>query len=232
MDDWERFNETTLPEKERFYSNLNMEDIIDTDYMQAKRICKDFEIKLLGEYHVFYFKSDTLLLADAFENFRKMCLKIYHLDPVKFLSVLKTTEVKLELLVDIEILLMVEKRSRWRICHAFHWYAKADNKYMNDYDKNKESSYLKYWDVNHLYGWEMSQKLPINKFEWTEDTSQFNEDFINNYSHVSDEGYFLEVDVQYPEKLHELHNVLPFLPERMKIEKASIKSWINFEKSS
>ena len=89
MDDWERFNETTLPEKERFYSNLNMEDIADTDYMQAKRICKDFEIKNLGEYHVFYLKIDTLLLVDAFENFRKMCLKIYHLDPVKFLSVLK-----------------------------------------------------------------------------------------------------------------------------------------------
>ena len=90
---------------------------------------------------------------------------------------------------------------------------------MKDYDKNKELSYLRYWDVNNLYGWAMSQKLPVNNFEWIEDTSQFNKDFIKSYIEKSDEGYFLEVDVQYPEKLHELHNDLPFLPERVKIEK-------------
>ena len=90
---------------------------------------------------------------------------------------------------------------------------------MKDYDKNKESSYLQYWDVNNLYGWVMSQKLPVNNFEWIEEASQFNEDFIKNYNEESDEGYFFEVDVQYLEKLHELHNDLPFLPERMKIEK-------------
>ena len=90
---------------------------------------------------------------------------------------------------------------------------------MKEYAKNKESSYLKYWDVNNLYNWTMSQKLPVNKFEWMKDTSQFNDDFIKNYNEESDEGYFLEVDVHYPEKLHELHNDLPFLPERMKIEK-------------
>ena len=90
---------------------------------------------------------------------------------------------------------------------------------MKDYDKNKESSYLKYWGVNNLYGWAMSQKLPVNKFEWVEDTSQFNEDFIENYNKEREDTYFLEVDVQYPEELYELHNDLPFLPERMKIEK-------------
>ena len=90
---------------------------------------------------------------------------------------------------------------------------------MKDYDKNKESSYLQYWDVNNLYGWAMSQKLPVNNFEWIKDTSQFNEDFMKNYNEESDEGYFLEVDVQYLEKLQELHNDLPFLPESMKIEK-------------
>ena len=90
---------------------------------------------------------------------------------------------------------------------------------MKDYDKNKESSYLKYWDVNNLCGWAMSQKLPVNKFEWIEDTSQFNEDFLKNYNEESDEGYFLEADVQYHEKLHEIHNNLPFLPKRMKIKK-------------
>ena len=90
---------------------------------------------------------------------------------------------------------------------------------MKDHDKNKESPYLKYWDVNNLYGWAMSQKLPVSEFEWTEETSQFNEDFIKNYNEKSDEGYFLKVDVQYPKKLHELHNDLPFLLEGKKIKK-------------
>ena len=85
---------------------------------------------------------------------------------------------------------------------------KPNKKYMKNYDKNKESSYLKYWDVNNLYGWAMLQKLPVNNFEWIEDTSQFNEDFIKNYNEGSDKGYFLEVDIKYPDKLHELHKDL------------------------
>ena len=117
------------------------------------------------------------------------------------------------------MLLMVEKGIRRGTCNAIYQYAKANNKYVKYYDKNKESSYLKYWHVNNLYGCAMSQKLPVNNFEWIEDTSQFNKDFIKNYNEESDEGYFLEIDVQYPEKLHELHNELPFLLERMKLEK-------------
>ena len=89
---------------------------------------------------------------------------------------------------------------------------------MKDYDKNKESSYNQYCDVNNLYGCAMSQKLPVNSFEWIKDTSQFNKDFIRNYNEESDKGYFLAVDVQYLEELHELYNGLPFSPERMKIE--------------
>ena len=83
----------------------------------------------------------------------------------------------------------------------------------------KESSYLKLWDVNHLYVWTMSQKLPVNNFKWIEDTSQSKEDFIKSFKEESDEGYFLEIDVRYNEKLNEHPNDLPLLPERMKIEK-------------
>ena len=114
------------------------------------------------------------------------------------------------------MLLMVGKGTRGALCHSFYQYVKANKKYMKDYDKNKESSYLQYWDI---YGWQMSQKLPVNNFEWIKGTSQFNEDFIKNYNEEKDEGYFLEIDVQYLEKLHELQNGLPFLPERTKIEK-------------
>ena len=94
------------------------------------------------------------------------------------------------------MLLMVEKRIWGGTCHAIHEFVKANNNYIIDYDKTKEPSYLKYWDVNNLYGCTMSQKLPVNKFEWIEDVSQFNEDFIKIYNEDSNEGYFLEVVVQ------------------------------------
>ena len=103
---------------------------------------------------------------------------------------------------------MVEKGIRGRICHSIYRYVKANNKYMKDYAKNKESSYLQYWDVNNLYGWAMPQKLPVKNFELIEGISQFNKDFIENYYKESDEGHFLEVDVQYLENLHDLHNDL------------------------
>ena len=112
------------------------------------------------------------------------------------------------------MLLMVKKGIRGGICHSVYEYAKANNKYMKDYDKNKESSYLQYWDVNNLYGWAMPQKLPVNDSEWIEDCSQFNEDLIKNYSKESDKGYFIDIDVQYTEKLHELHNDLPFFTRK------------------
>ena len=126
---------------------------------------------------------------------------------------------KFDLLTDIDILLMVKKGIRGGICRSIYRYSKSNNKYMIDYDKNKKSSYIQYWILNNLYGWAMSQKLPVDNIEWIKDTSQFNEDFIKKYNKVSNEGYFLEVDVQYFEKLHDLHNDLSFLPERMKIEK-------------
>ena len=114
---------------------------------------------------------------------------------------------------------MVEKPARGGICLAIHRYAKANNKYMQDYDQNKESSYLKFWDVNNWYEWIMSRKLLLGNFKWVGKTYQFNKNFIENYNEDSDEGYFLEVDVQYPKNLHDLYNDLPFLPERMKIRK-------------
>ena len=85
MDDWAKFNERSLPEKEDFYSHLNIEDITDADYAHAKRVCKNFEIKNLGEYHDFYVQSDTFLLPYVFENFRNMCIIIYKIDPEKIL---------------------------------------------------------------------------------------------------------------------------------------------------
>ena len=111
---------------------------------------------------------------------------------------------------------MVEKGMRGGICHSIHRYAKANNKYMKNYNKNEESSYIQYLDANNLYGWAMSQKLPVNDFKWINNVSKINEKFIKNYDEDSDKGYIFEVDVNYPKRLHDLHHDLP---ERMKIDK-------------
>ena len=116
-------------------------------------------------------------------------------------------------------LLMVEEGITGGICHSIHRHAKANNKYMEPYDENKESSNIQYLDTNNLYGWAMSQKLPVNGFKLVEDTSRINEEFIKNYNENNNKGYILKVDVKYPKKLHDLHSDLPFLPKRMKIDK-------------
>ena len=167
------------------------------------------------------------MLADVSEKFRDKCIEIYELDPALFLSApglarqacLKRTKVNLELLTDIDMLLMIEAGIRGGMCQSVHRYAKANNKYMKNYDKSIESSYLMYLDANNLYGWAMSKKLPVNGFKWENDLSRFNERFIKNYNENSDIGYFLEVDIDYPEKLFDLHKDLPFLPERKKVNK-------------
>ena len=157
-----------------------------------------------------------------------MCIEIYELDPAHYLSgpglvwqaCLKKIGIRLELLGNIVMLLMVEKGIRGGICHAIHRYVKANNKYMKNYYKNIESSYLMYLDTNNLYGWAVSQKLPVNGFEWMEQLSEFDERFIKNYDENNDKAYILEVDVEYPENLFNLHCDLPFLPERKKLKHA------------
>ena len=152
--------------KKDFYSNLNMEDIDDIDYRHGNNVFKGCKLENLGEFHNLYVQSDTLLLADVFENFRDMCLKEYELDPAHFLSLpglswqvcLKKTGVEFELLTDYDMLLMVEEEIRGGICHSIQRYAKANNKYMKNYNNNEESSYIQYLDANNLYGWAMSKK--------------------------------------------------------------------------
>ena len=174
-DTWERFSEISLPSKGDFYSNLNMEDISDIDYRHGNNVFKVFKLENLGDYHDLYVQSDTLLLADVFNNFRDMCVKEYELDPAQFLSLpglawqacLKKTNIELELLTDYDMLLMVEEGIRGGICHSIHRYAKANNKYMKNYNNNEES-YIQYLDANNLYGWAVSKKLPVNGFKWTD----------------------------------------------------------------
>ena len=130
-----------------------------------------------------------------------MCLDTYKLDPAKLLlaprlawkPALQKTKIKLDLLTDIDMLLMVDKGIRGEISHSIYWYAEANNKYMNYYDKSKDSSDIQYGDVSNLSGWSMSQKLPANKLQGIKDTSQFNENFIKRHNEESNEGSFLKL---------------------------------------
>ena len=105
------------------------------------------------------------------------------------------------------------------MCHAIHRYEKANNNYMKNYDDEEESSFIQYLDANNFYGWAVSQKLPVKDFKWIEDASKIDEDFIKNYDEDKNIGKFLNVDIEYLKELHDLHSDLPFLPERMKINK-------------
>ena len=223
IDEWDIFNEKVLPDKESFYSNLTLENISETDYAHANNVFKKFNINNLGEYHDLYVRSDTLLLADMFENFRQSCLKNYELDPAHFVSLpglawqacLKKTNVDLELLTDYDMLLMVEEEIRGGICHAIQRYAKTNNKYMKDYDKKKKPFYIQYLDANNLYGIAMTEKLPVRRFKWVNDVSIIDEDFVKVYNKNDNKGYILDEDMDYPSKLQNLRSDLPFLPERM-----------------
>ena len=188
-----------------------------------------FNIKNVGEYHVLYLQPDTTLLADVFERFKDKCIEMYDPDPAHFLSTpglawqacLKKTGVELELLTDNDMLIMFEEGIRGQMCHAIYRYAKVNNKYMKNYDENKESSFLIYDDANNLYGYAMCKKLPVDGLKWVDDLLIFTDDFINNYDEEDDIGYLFVVDVEYPKNLHKLHSDLPLLPERMKINKCA-----------
>ena len=223
MDIFDKFN-SPLPKKEEFYSILNNEHISDENYKHAQNVWNTFNLKNMGEYHDLYLQSDILLLTDVFENFRKTCLEYYKLDPCHYFTspglswdaMLKMTDIKLELMTDVNMFQFIEKGLRGGISYIANRYGKANNKYMKDYKKDKPSKYIMYLDANNLYGWAMSQYLPTGGFKWLKQNKIDNLD-LKKYDKENKKGIILEVDLEYPEKLHDLHNDYPLAPEKVKV---------------
>ena len=224
MDSFNKFNDKKLPSKEEFYSELNDKHITNKEYDHAQTVWETFNLNTMGDYHDLYLKSDILLLADVFENFRKTCLQYYKLDPCHYFtspglswdSMLKMTNIKLELMTDIDMFQFIEKGLRGGISYIANRYGKANNKYMKDYDEKSPSKYLMYLDANNLYGWAMSQYLPTGGFRWLTE-KQINNIDLAKYHENSRKGLILEVDLEYPQKLHDLHNDYPLGPEKIKV---------------
>ena len=217
MDSFSKFNDRELPKREDFYSLLRGENISEDDYSHAQNVWNTFNLQNMGEYHDLYLKTDILLLTDVFENFRKTCLTYYKLDPLHYISspglawdaMLKMTGINLELITDIDMQLFIEKGLRGGISYIAHRHAEANNKYMKNFDIDKLISFLMYLDANNLYGWAMSKPLPYGNFRW-----------VNADSVIAKEygiGHIYEVDLEYPEDLHDLHNDYPCAPEKLKV---------------
>ena len=223
MNTEEKFNDTKIPPREAFYSNLSGRGITEKDYKHAWNVWNSFKMKTFKEYHELYNITDVLLLADVFENFRDICLKIYGLDPVYYFTApglawdacLKMTNIDLELLSDPNMLLMFEKGIRGGISIISNRYGEANNKYMRKgFNKNKPSKYLMYLDENNLYGCAMSEKLPTHGFKWL--TGGEIEKIYENRHNLNKMPCILEVDIHYPKELHDKHNDYPFCPEKVK----------------
>ena len=219
-----RLTETALPPKKCFFSELTQEHITDNDYTHAKAVWREFGCRTLGDYHDVYLKADVLLLADVFERFRTTSLDTYKLDPAHYFTspglawdaMLRHTGIKLQLLTDPDMILMIERGIRGGVSMITKKHALGNNPYCETYDSSKPTTYLMYYDANNLYGWAMSTAMPEKDFAWC--TAQELE--MLDVAQIEDDsttGYFLEVDLEYPPELHDLHNDYPLAPEQRAI---------------
>jgi len=226
----EVFAEDRLPSKENFFSSLSNEHISDEDYEHGKKVWNTFGCKTLMDYHDLYLITDVLLLADVMENFRTLSMKDYDLDPFYYNTlpgyswdaclcmndknaIKKNEEVKLELIKDMTMYEQIENNIRGGMSIIMNRYSKANNKYMKDHDKSKDSVYIWYIDANNLYGWSMSQPLPYDGYDWYKIDWTVEE--ILSLPDDGKEGYIFEVDLKYPESLHDKHRYYPLAPEKI-----------------
>ena len=209
------FEETSLPPKEAFYNSLTQQHITNEDYDHAKRVWEVYNIQNMKQFHDKYMLLDTLLLAEIYEQFRDLCLKDYKLDPTHMVSLpaltwnaaLKMTGVELEHIRDPNIHLFIEAGIRGGVIMISKRYARANNKYLKDYDPQQASNYIMYLDCNSLYSTAMCEPLPVRGFKWVSE-QQYKNNKDDKY------GFVLEVDLEYGKHLHDYHNCFPLAPEK------------------
>ena len=186
----------------------------------------------MGEYHDLYLGSDVLLLTDVFENFRKTCMQYYKLDPCHYFmspglswdAMLKMTNIKLELMTDIDMFQFIEKGVHGGVSYITNRYGKANNKHMKEYNEKAPSKYIMYLDANNLYGWAMSQYLPTSNFKWMTD-KEISKINLGKYKTDGKKRLILEVDLEYPQELHDMHNDYPVFPEKVKVSKNMLSGY-------
>lgn len=224
IDDISKFNETNLPPAKLFYNELKDEHISNDEYQRAKEIWNIFQCQTLGDYSDIYLKSDVLLLADIFENYRSQCLRTYQLDPAHYFTapglswdaMLLYTGVELELLTDPDMLHFFKKGVRGGVSTCTNRKSNANNPFVDNFNPLNSKKYIIYLDATNLYGYAMSQYLPQKDFVWV--SQEEIDDIKKNIIEIPDTaetGYVLEVDLEYPVELHDEHNDLPFCPENM-----------------
>ena len=224
MDNVDKFNYVGLPSAADFYSKLNKKHVKVSDDLHAQHVYRELYCKVFGDYHMAYLKADVHLLADIFENFRKLSLNNYGLDPLNYISapslawdaMLLKTNIELELISDVNMLEMIERQKRGGLCFVgSKRHCIANNKYMKDYDETKPENYIMYWDANNLYGWAMSQALPYKNLHFNTDVTL--EDILNTDDN-SDVGYIVEVDLHFPEEIHDKLKEYPVCPENTNVK--------------
>ena len=226
----EILRESSLPPREAFYSKLNEEGISEEEYDRALQMWQRYDCKTMKDYHDLYLTLDVTLLADVFENFRDMALREYKLDPAHSWTVpgfawncaLKMSKVELELITDPDMFLFFENSIRGGISTITHRYAKANNKYLPDHDPHLSSEFLIYLDANNLYGYALSQPLPTGKFRFLDNPENFNIDSVDCNGAM---GYVVEVDLKYPDDLHDAHNDYPLAAEHLVVTKDMLSDY-------
>ena len=198
-----------------------------------------FRFERYGRYHDLYLVGDVLLLTDVFENFRIHFLNYYKLDPCHYFTspglswdaMLRMTGIRLELITDIDMYQFIEKGIRGGVSYIANRYGNGNNKYMKEYNEKVPSKYIMYLDANNLYGWAMIQYLPTGNFKWMTD-KEIRKTNLGKYKADSKEGLILEVDLEYPKELHDLHNDYPIAPEKVKVSKNMPKTMKKAKKTA
>ena len=228
---YEKLMESKLPKQKKFNNKLTFSKCSNSDYKQAQLVWKTFNCYTMLDYHNIYLKSDVLLLADVWENFRDVCYKNYGLDcdyyytapSLAWDAMLKYTNVDLELITDYEIYNFIERGIRGGMSQISMRYAKANNDKLNDYDKTKELSHITYLDANNLYGWAMCEYLPQKNFKWN--LENWNKEKILKLDSRGAKGFLFSVDLRIPTKLHDYFNGYVPCPEKQSVLKGNLNNW-------